>query len=116
MAQSTVLNLLSQTAHPANPGTSVEYIGDQKQAAAYYLANRDLQTVTWNFSSEFEGNCKIQASLVTSPGVSDWFDVYTIDTVNEKNGYHNINGNFVWIRAKVTNWTDGPINLATVSY
>lgn len=115
MAQTTIQNLLPQTAHP--PGSDpVELIGDRKEAAAYLLANRDLQTITWHFSGTFQGECKIQASLETDPDAGDWFDVYSINTGSELDGYHNLNGNFVWIRAFVYDWTQGTIQLITASY
>lgn len=115
MAQTTTINLIPYKPFPGPSGAHISFDGDQAQAAAYYLANRDLQTITWNLTSQFSGNVKIQASLVTSPSNSDWFDIYDIDT-NNKNGFHNLNGNFVWLRAKVTDWTEGAIQLVTVSY
>lgn len=114
MAQTTTLVMIPQTSHPAG-STTVEVYGDRKQAAAYYLANRDLQTITWHFSGSFLGDCKIEASLASNPGDLDWFTVYEIDTSN-LDGYHNLNGNFVWLRAVVTDWTQGAIQLITVSY
>ena len=116
MAQTTILTLLPQTTHPGPSNQAVSVFGEKQQAAAYYLANRDLQTITSHFSSTFEGTCRIQASLVADPGVNDWFTVYTIDSDNTKNGYHNLNGNFVWIRATLTDWTVGPVILVTASY
>jgi hypothetical protein len=115
MAQATILNLLTQSAHPSgNANMSLQ--GEKQKAAAYYLAKRDLQTVTWNFSSNFIGSCVIQASLVTEPVIADWFNVYSIDTESFKDGYFNLNGNFVWIRAVISNWTQGNIQLVTMSY
>lgn len=116
MAQTTIVNLLTQTAHPGPDSTSVNIQGEKQQAAAYYLANRDLQTITWHFSGTFQGICKIQASLENDPGESDWFDVYTPDTSSELDGYHNLTGNFVWLRAIVNDWTQGTIQLVTASY
>lgn len=115
MAQTTTVNLLTQASHP--PGSDpVTVYGERQQAAAYLLAARDLQTLTWHFSGTFVGNCVVQASLEQDPGVDDWFDVYTVDTANEKDGYHNQNGNFVWLRAVITGWTQGTIQLVTASY
>lgn len=114
MAQTTVYNLIPQTAHPAG-SDPVEVYGEKYQAAAYLLSNRDLQTVTWHFSGTFSGDARIEASLVTDPSDTDWYTVYEIDT-NNLDGYHNISGNFVWIRAVVTDWTQGTIQLITVSY
>jgi hypothetical protein len=116
MAQTTVVNLIPQTAHPGPSSTAVSLFGTKQQAAAYYLANRDLQTITWHFSGSFEGDCVIQVSLETDPGDTDWYTVYTINTSSELDGYHNLTGNFVWLRAVVTNWTQGFIQLVTASY
>lgn len=114
MAQSTILNLLTQTSHPVG-SDPISVYGTKQQAAAYMIAGRDLQTITWHFSGSFSGDPVIQASLETDPGDGDWFDVYSINT-SQLHGYHNINGNFVWIRAVVTDWTEGEIQLVTVSY
>ena len=116
MAQGTTVTLLPYKAHPGTEGTIYAYTGDQQQAAAYYLANRDLQTIVWTMSSDFIGDIEIQASLVDSPTDSDWFFVYSIDTLTELVGYNNLSGNFVWLRASVSNWTKGIINLVTASY
>lgn len=140
MAQSTVVNLLPQTSHPGPQGSSQSVIGEKKQAAAYTLAARDLQTITWNLqynlanpnppnnsvspSNNFSGTIHIQASLVENPQdptdntPGDWFKVYEIPVSgsNQYDGYYNLVGNYVWLRAKVTNWTQGSIYLITASY
>lgn len=115
MSQNTVLNLLPQTSHPNN-SSEIDVFGNKQQASAYILANRDLQTITWHFTTTFQGLCKIEASLETDPQSQDWFTVYTIDTVADKDGYYNLTGNFVWLRAVVTEWTQGTIQLVSVSY
>lgn len=114
MAQTTTLVLIPQTAHPAG-STAIDLVGETNQAAAYYLANRDLQTITWHFSGTFSGGCRIEVSLETDPGEGDWFEAYDINT-SQLDGYHNLSGNFVWIRAVVYGWTQGTIQLVTVSY
>lgn len=116
MAQTTTVVLIPQTSHPGPSNAPIGLIGDKQQAAAYYLANRDLQTITWHFSGSFSGTCKIQASLETDPGTDDWFDLYNINVSSEKDGYHNQSGNFVWLRAVVGDWTQGTIQLITASY
>lgn len=116
MAQTSTVVLIPQTAHPGAPGSVQSLNGQKQQAAAYYLANRDLQTISWNFSNTFDGTCSIQASLVTDPGTSDWFTVYELDLSTSKNGFYNLPGNFVWLRASVTSWTEGSVQLVTASY
>lgn len=115
MAQSTVQLLLPQTAYT----TQSLIRGDKKPAAAYYLGNADLQTLTWNVTS-FSGTIVIQASLVTNPVLStddDWFPVFTQVCNNQTQvSYSNITGNFVWLRAKIQGWTQGVINNIKVTY
>lgn len=115
MAQNTIYNLIPQTAHPLGSDPESVY-GERYQAAAYLLSNRDLQTITWHFSGTFDGDARIEASLVTDPGDSDWYTVYEIPVSSQLDGYYNLTGNFVWLRAVVTDWTAGEIQLITVSY
>ena len=44
-------------------------------------------------------------SVSTTPG-----------TNNVQTGYNNLVGNYVWLRAIVNNWTQGPISLISASY
>ena len=116
MAQTTVLQLLPQT--PVRSGTPT-VTGAKQPAAAYYLANSDLQTISWS-TNNFTGTIIIQASLVTNPNENndnDWFDVfsttYSSTTIVD---YSNVKGNFVWVRAKITGFTQGVIQNIKVSY
>ena len=116
MAQTTVLSLLPQT--PYSPSTSLVR-GAKQPAAAYYLANSDLQTVAWSLNN-FTGTISFQVSLVTSPNEasdSDWFSVQShVYTSTSGTFYNNIIGNFVWIRAVASNFTQGVIQNVKVSY
>jgi len=124
MAQATIAILIPQTNYVGSNPLSI--IGVKQQAASYYIAGKDLQTVTWslgnlvtNSPTYFVGNITIQASLATSPGVTDWFNVYSIpvsSTLTGQTGYYNLVGNYVWLRAVVTQWTAGPISTIAVSY
>lgn len=125
MAQATVAILIPQTNYVGSNPLSI--VGDRQQAAAYYLANSNLQTITWNVGSNvngntptyFVGNVSIQASLATDPGAFDWFDVYTLpieSSATTQSGYYNLAGNYVWLRAVVTQWTAGPIQAIAASY
>lgn len=115
MAQSTTQLLFPQTAY-----TSESLVrGDKRPAAAYYLGNADLQTVTYNVTS-FTATIVIQASLVTNPVLTtddDWFPVYTLVCNNLTTiSYTNITGNFVWLRAKIQGWSQGIVNNIKVTY
>jgi hypothetical protein len=112
MAQATTVILL-----PKTPYNGVrEITGSAQPAAAYYLGNQDLQTLSWT-TTEFNGLITVQASLVETPANSDWFTVFNLPgselTIT---GFQNINGNFVRLRVKVTNFTRGVIQSIKVSY
>jgi hypothetical protein len=128
MSQATTLILLPQTAY-VNPGNSQPYTvtGNSQPAAAYYMGNRDLQTVNVNLTG-CTGNITIEASLATSPGSSDWFKVYELvananaasnsapKLASNASIYTNIEGNFVYLRAKVVGFNGGAVNFVKLSY
>lgn len=116
MSQTTTINLLANSSYPGPIGTAVSLVGDKKQAASYIVARTNLQTFNWNITDTFLGTVVIQCTLSTDPTESDWFDVYTINTSTETSGYHNLEGNFVWARAVVSNWTAGTIYQISINY
>jgi len=116
MAQATTLILLSQVSSndPSVVGYSLS--GDKQQAASYFFGNKDLQTITWTVTA-FTGLIAIQATLVEDPTEDDWFTAYNIAGTNTTiTSYNNLSGNFVWLRAKVTGFTQGVIQNVKVSY
>ncbi len=123
MSQSTTLILLPQTTYSASVNNSNPYTvtGNSQPAAAYYIANRDLQTVNVNLTG-VTGNVVIEATLASSPGAADWFKVYELaanNTANVNNNatlYTNIDGNFVYMRAKVVDFAEGIVNFVKLSY
>ena len=123
MSQSTILALLPQTVYN-NDGTSQPYdvTGNAQPAAAYYLGNQDLQTVSYNFT-EVTGNLIIEASLASTPAVEgDWFKVWETTANNSANlnantsAYTNITGNFTYMRAKIKDFNNGVVQFAKLSY
>ena len=122
MSQSTTLILLPQTAYDGGSNHApYNVVGNTQPAAAYYLGNRDLQTVNINLTS-VTGNIVIEASLATTPGTTDWFRVYELAANNISNVncnasvYTNIEGNFVHMRAKVEGFANGIVNFVKLSY
>lgn len=113
MAQATTLQLLPQTVYGSN------VVGEPQKAAAYYLGNKNLQTVTWSFTT-VKATMIIEASLANNPtSDDDWFVVYTLATGNNtltQNGFTNIEGNFVWLRARVNPFDAGVIQYVKVTY
>jgi hypothetical protein len=128
MSQATTLILFPQTAY-VNPGNGAPYTvtSNSQPAAAYYLGNQDLQTVTYGLSN-CTGNIVIEATLASTPSNADWFRVYELEAnanaasnsapeiASNATAYTNIEGNFVYIRAKIEDFQGGVVNFVKVSY
>jgi hypothetical protein len=121
--KTTTLQLLPTTTHgtPSGnyDGSSEDWSGEQQQAANYYGGFGDLQTVAY-FLLNFQGRIRIQATLDQQPS-SDaaWFNVEDFDSVDSAttdNFSRNITGNFVWIRARVEDFSAGTITKLMLSY
>jgi hypothetical protein len=82
-------------------------ISDKVKADGYYGNADGLHTVAYIVSSDYVGIIKMQASLASDPGSTDWFDItgtefsYDGSSVTG-NKYINFTGNFVWIRSHVS--------------
>lgn len=127
MASNTILSLRAYS------GTGAQQItGDQIRGSGYYGSTNRLYSLQVNIEN-FVGQVKLQASLETPPGADDWFDIafnqeyeYTMDTTGlvtrfQRNSLnfttpttgvfgYNFTGNYVWLRAKIDNWTAGTVN------
>lgn len=128
MSQAITLILLPQTAY-VNPGNGAPYTvtGNSQPAASYYLGNQDLQTVQYSLTN-CTGNIIIEASLASSPIESDWFKVFELEAnanapasspsvlASDSKSFVNIDGNFVFLRAKVEDFKGGSVNFVKVSY
>lgn len=116
MSSATTYTLLGQTDYMTVLRSS--YVGDKQPAAAYYLAGKNLQTLTWK-TKDFKGILRIQATLVENPTDADWFEAYKIDATQApltQTNYYNLYGNFVWLRATINSFTAGSIQRLKVSY
>lgn len=100
-------------------GSSLNWSGEDQQAANYYGGFGGLQTVAF-FLNGFQGKIKIQASLEFAPATdSEWFKVYEFDSNSSpttNNFSTNITGNFTWLRANVENFSNGTITKVMLSY
>lgn len=104
----------------------------------YYNRSDGIHTVQWSVVN-FIGKITIQASLHKEPADSDWFDVplgslieYSIDTTGKVSQtpirsisytesttgsfVNNFIGNYVWVRANVSNWTSGSVTSILLSH
>jgi len=122
--------ILSAQSHPGD-STTETVTGEKFKGDGYYGRSDGLHTLQVDIQG-FIGRIEIQGTLAVDPADSDWFTVelgtgsmsidttgliseqnitfveYTEPTANTKS--YNFTGNYVWLRAKVSNWTDGTVN------
>jgi len=109
------------------------YVSDRVKGDGYFGNSDGVHTVFWSVG-EFVGTIEIQGTLAISPGDNDWTTVkltdpsnrFYIDTtglvtgaVVESNRYttpttdiksYNFTGNFVWLRAQISEFEQGVMN------
>lgn len=112
------MSLTSQTILPTSThvddSAAQVLTGSKFPGDGYYGRSDGLHTVQYNLSG-FLGTVSVQATLAVDPTETDWFTVYssTYNPVNDtgETGSHIINftGNYIWVRAHISNWTDGTI-------
>lgn len=128
MSQATILTLLPQTTYNGGgTGNIYTVTGNAQPAAAYYLGNKDLQTVNIKLAN-CSANIVIEASLNSNSANAEWFQVYELvanansatgsETYDASNAsiYTNIEGNFVYMRAKIVDFAGGVVSFVKLSY
>jgi hypothetical protein len=130
--------ILSQNTHPGN-STETVVTGEKYRGDGYYGRSDGFHTVQVNLNG-FIGQVEIQGTLAIDPTDEDWFTVSlggtvastvdttglissasTVVTINYNQTEtsvktYNFTGNYVWLRAKVSNWTDGTINSIALNH
>ncbi len=108
--------ILTSNIHPSD--SSVQIItGDKYKGDGYYGRSDGFHTVQYSLDG-FIGTLVIQATLAVEPTSSDWFTLTetTHTSANDSSdnadgGFlYNFTGNYVWVRAYISNWTDGAIS------
>jgi hypothetical protein len=105
--------ILAQQTHLGD-STVQSHTGENFKGDGYYGRSDGFHTVQYTLDG-FIGTVNIQATLATEPTDDDWFTVYTqpYPVVNDEGTtisvITNFTGNYVWIRAYISNWTDGTI-------
>ena len=129
--------LLSANTHPGD-STSL-LVGDKLKGDGFYGRADGFHTVSWSLNN-FTGSVSVQGSLAVDPQDGDWVDIpfeivsgdfsvtttgrvtiqgnitkreYTNDTVIES---YNFKGNFVWVRARIFDWTAGTVNSVLLNH
>lgn len=123
--------------YPISTTTAQIFTSTEIKAANYYGINNNLQTVEIKVT-DFVGTVTLQATLATDPVETDWFAVnlqsqdYSVDTTGlssrvykkevsysvatSKTEVYNFEGNFVWLRGRITAFTAGTVNGITINY
>ena len=99
-------------------GSSQEFYTDPGRAADYYAGQGSIQTVTLHVTG-FQGRIKIEASLNDDPVAAVWFELYDYDhRLAPITDYYPVSftGNYVWIRAKITDFDAGTIDSIAITY
>jgi hypothetical protein len=106
--------ILSAQSHPGDSTTEV-VTGEKFKGDGYYGRSDGFHTVQYDIDS-FIGTIALQATLSIDPTDADWFTVYTqaypvVDDVGTTTSViTSFTGNYVWVRAYISNWSDGTIN------
>jgi hypothetical protein len=102
----------SETILPANTyDVDSTVTGDAYKGDGYYGRSDGFHTVQYTLTG-FVGTVNIQATLAVNPVDTDWFTVYTqaYPVGTTTSAITNFTGNYVWVRAHISNWTDGTVN------
>ena len=129
-----------QLVHPPYNNT-LTYLSAKAKGDGYFGGSSGFHTVFWKITN-FIGTIGVQGTLVADPTINDWVDitltsadgigtVYSMDTTGvlttvaiASNTYttpvtlaksFNFIGNFVWVRAKVSDWTQGTVNVISIN-
>jgi hypothetical protein len=100
-------------------GTTPDFIGDTVPAASYYTVKSGSMQTAVITATNFVGVITLQATLGTIAEQTVWFDVATYGSATTPTSGTtpvNLVGNFVWVRAVVTEFTSGTINSAILLF
>jgi hypothetical protein len=106
--------ILSEQTHSLD-STAKVVTGEKYKGDGYYGRSDGFHTVQVNITG-FIGTVQVQGTLAVDPTADDWFTIYTQSyPVSNDEGttgsfVTNFTGNYVWIRAYISNWTDGTVN------
>lgn len=109
-------NILSNQTHPGDSSTTTA-TGEKFKGDGYYGRSDGFHSVQYNLTG-FLGNIIMQGTLAVDPTDSDWFSITTTEHISTQtettnsDGAHiyNFTGNYVWVRAYLSNWTDGTVD------
>jgi hypothetical protein len=127
-----------QLPYPLGAQEPIDIVSERIKGDGYFGNSDGLHTVFWSVAG-FIGTIEMQGTLASEPTESDWSTIvltqpgnkfyidttglvttagidstrYTIETDTSKS--YNFTGNFVWIRARISEFTQGVMNGISVN-
>jgi hypothetical protein len=124
--------------YPNTATTALIYNSERIKGDGYFGGSDGLHTVFWSVS-QFIGTLQVQATLASEPVEADWVTVnliepgnnftvdttglvtatgvastrYTVATTTSKS--YNFTGNFVWLRGRISEFTEGVVNNISIN-
>lgn len=122
-----------QVQYPNTGTTALIYTSEKIKGDGYFGNSDGLHTVFWSVAG-FIGTIEVQGTLASEPAESDWATIilaapankyivdatgavtiagvdstrYTLETTTSKS--YNFTGNFVWLRGRISEFTQGVMN------
>ena len=122
-----------QVDYPNTATTALIYNSERIKGDGYFGSSDGLHTVFWSVS-QFIGTIEVQGTLASEPTESDWVAIkliqpgnkfyidttglvtdagvdstrYVLETTASKS--YNFTGNFVWLRGRISEFTQGVMN------
>ena len=94
------------------------FVSNVVPAANYYGGQGAIQTILYDVA-DFQGRITVQATLNDLQESAPWFDISTFGDIGNaitQVTSNTVIGNFTWIRAEITEFVAGNINVITASY
>jgi hypothetical protein len=94
------------------------FVSNAVPAANYYGGQGAIQTILYDLT-DFQGLITVQATLNDLQDSAPWFDIATVGDVGNaitQVTSNTVIGNFTWIRAEITEFVAGNINVISASY
>jgi hypothetical protein len=99
-------------------GSSADFDTDGVKAVGYYQGQGGIQTLGIR-TTDFTGTITLQATIDEEWQTADWFDIYEYGDGSSAITDHRVftaTGNYVWVRARITNFDSGTINFVNITY
>jgi len=107
--------ILTTNTHPGD-STIESVTGEKYKGDGYYGRSDGLHTLQYSYTG-FTGTLVIEATLAIDPTGADWFSVLSLVAEQETDSQiKSVTGNYVWLRAKIMNWTDGTLDSVVLNH